>query len=148
MWPGSYLVADNHDTGGACLQWFRDRIEDDRAAPGAPETAFAALTDVAAGVPAGSGGVIFTPWLKGERSPVDDRHLRAAFLNVSIDTDRSTLTRAVMEGVAYNARWLHEAVERFVKRPMPTCPLRRRRPVGPVVPDPRRRDGPSHRTPG
>lgn len=120
VWEGSYLVADNHDTGGACLQWFRDRIEDDRADPGRPATDFAALTDVAAGVPAGSGGVLFTPWLKGERSPVDDRHLRAAFLNVSIDTDRSALTRAVMEGVAYNARWLHEAVEKFVKRPLPT----------------------------
>ncbi|MEZ5178017.1 MAG: FGGY-family carbohydrate kinase [Acidimicrobiales bacterium] len=64
--------------------------------------------------------MLFTPWLKGERSPVDDRHLRAAFLNVSIDTDRAALPRAVMEGVAYNARWLHEAVERFVKRPLPT----------------------------
>jgi xylulokinase len=51
---------------------------------------------------------------------VDDPHLRAAFLNVSIDTDRADLTRAVMEGVAYNARWLHEAVEKFVKRPLPT----------------------------
>jgi xylulokinase len=120
VFAGSYLVADNHDTGGACLQWFRDRIEDDRAAPGDPATEFSTLTEVAAGVPAGSGGVLFTPWLKGERSPVDDRHLRAAFLNVSIDTDRSALTRAVMEGVAYNARWLHEAVERFVKRPLPT----------------------------
>jgi xylulokinase len=121
-WAGSYLVIDNHDTGGACLQWFRDRIVDQ---PPSTEgdldaTPFGTVTDLAATAAPGAGGVIFTPWLKGERSPVDDPHLRAAFLNVSIDTDRADLTRAVMEGVAYNARWLHEAVEKFVKRPLPT----------------------------
>ena len=70
-------------------------------------------------VPAGSGGVLFTPWLNGERSPVDDRTLRAAFLNVSMTTERAHLVRAVLEGVAFNARWLLDVVERFIKRPMP-----------------------------
>ena len=71
--------------------------------------------ELAAGVPPGSGGVIFTPWLTGERSPIDDKTARAGFHNVGIETDRAALTRAVLEGVAYNARWLHEAVEKFVK---------------------------------
>ena len=67
----------------------------------------------------GSGGVLFTPWLNGERSPVEDRTLRAAFLNISMTTERAHLVRAVLEGVAFNARWLLDAVERFIKRPMP-----------------------------
>jgi xylulokinase len=63
--------------------------------------------------------VLFTPWLNGERSPVEDRNLRAAFLNISMTTERPHLIRAVLEGVAFNARWLLDAVERFTKRPMP-----------------------------
>jgi xylulokinase len=113
--PGSYVVANNHETAGACLQWLREAI----ARPGERAPSFEELTRGAGDAPTGSGGVIFTPWLNGERSPVEDRSLRAAFLNLSLGTDRARLVRAVMEGVAYNARWLHEAVERFVRRPLP-----------------------------
>lgn len=60
---------------------------------------------------------MFTPWLNGERTPVEDRTLRGAFLNVSLATDRSHMVRAVLEGVAFNARWLLDAVEAFVRRP-------------------------------
>ncbi|MGZ4690083.1 MAG: xylulokinase [Acidimicrobiia bacterium] len=115
---GRYLVANNHETGGACLQWLRDQViaprdglDGDREPP-----SFAALTDAAATIPAGAGEIIFTPWLKGERSPVDDRYARAGFHNLSLGTTRAHLVRAVLEGVAYNSRWLHVAVERFVKR--------------------------------
>jgi xylulokinase len=71
---------------------------------------------LAAQAPAGSGDVLFTPWLAGERSPVDDHFARGGFHNVSLDTTRAQLVRAVLEGVAYNSRWLHGAVERFVGR--------------------------------
>jgi xylulokinase len=118
--PGSFIVANNHETAGACLRWLRDSVIDapDRLAGGRAAT-YDDLTGLAEGAPAGSGGVIFTPWLNGERSPVDDHSLRAAFLNVSMSTDRACLVRSVMEGVAYNARWLLDAVERFVRRPLP-----------------------------
>jgi xylulokinase len=115
-----YLVANNHETGGACLQWFRDQVvaPDDALAAGAGHAApsYAALTALAATAPAGAGDVVFTPWLAGERSPVDDRNARGGFHNLSLGTSRAHLARAVLEGVAYNSRWLHEAVERFVKR--------------------------------
>jgi xylulokinase len=100
---GSYLIANNHETGGACLRWWRDGHDE-------PVT-FDQLADRAAAAPSGSGGVIFTPWLQGERSPVDDRHLRSSFLNVSMRTTQAHLTRAIFEGVAMNARWLLEASE-------------------------------------
>ena len=60
--------------------------------------------------------MLFTPWLAGERSPVDDRNARGGFHNLSLTTTRSHLVRAVLEGVAYNSRWLHDAVERFARR--------------------------------
>jgi len=123
--PGRYLVADNHDTGGLCLQWLRDNVigpaDGLLAGPvdavlDAPPPSFDALTSLAASAPAGSGDVLFTPWLAGERSPVDDRNARGGFHNLSLATTRAHLVRAVLEGVAYNSRWLHDAVERFVKR--------------------------------
>jgi xylulokinase len=109
--PGQYLVINNHETAGVCLQWLRDGILGDAV----PMT-YDELVSLAAGAAPGSGGVVFTPWLRGERSPVDDRRLRAAFLNVSLGTGRADLVRAVLEGVAYNLRWLVEACDRFTGR--------------------------------
>ena len=102
-----------------CLQWLRDSIGSGGEGDGAIEGGYERLTALASTAPAGSGGVLFTPWLNGERSPVDDRSLRAAFLNISMTTERAHLVRAVLEGVAFNARWLLDSVEGFIKRPMP-----------------------------
>ena len=66
--------------------------------------------------PPGSGGVIFTPWLYGERTPVEDRFVRGGFHNLSLSASRDDLVRAVFEGVALNTRWLLGAVERFTRR--------------------------------
>jgi xylulokinase len=114
--PNAYLVANNHETAGVCLQWLRDSL---MTPAGGPVPSYDELTALASTVPAGSDGVIFTPWLKGERTPVEDRTLRGGFLNLSITSDRAHLVRAVMEGVAFNARGLLDAVEGFVRRPLP-----------------------------
>lgn len=115
--PGAYLVANNHETAGVCLQWLRDSL---LTTDGAAPPSYEELCRDAATAPPGCGGVIFTPWLKGERTPVEDRTLRAGFLNVSMATDRARLVRSVLEGVAFNARWLLDAVEGFVHRPLPS----------------------------
>jgi xylulokinase len=115
--PSRYLVADNHETAGLCLQWLRDNVlAPDDGLLDTTTPAFDAMTALAGSVPPGSGGVVFTPWLAGERSPVDDRNARGGFHNLSLHTTRAQLVRAVLEGVAYNSRWLHDAVERFVGR--------------------------------
>jgi xylulokinase len=138
---GGYLLANNHDTSGLCLQWLRDNIvaADDGLfgpapgagsdgavgpdgdpgegpEPGPPACSFDDLTALAATSPPGARRVIFTPWLEGERTPVSDSHLRGGFHNVSLATTRADLVRAVMEGVAYNDHWLHGYVERFAGR--------------------------------
>lgn len=121
--PGRYLVADEHETGGACLTWLRDNLlfpDDALTAPApasAPENVFAALNDVAASIPVGSHGVLFTPWLNGERSPVDDHTIRGGFHNISLSSTRADMVRAVFEGVALNSAWLLGAVEKYTKRP-------------------------------
>ncbi len=114
--PGGYLVANNHETAGACLRWLRDQVIGPMPGLATSRPGFDALCELAAAAPPGAGGVLFTPWLAGERSPVDDRNARAGFHNLSLKADLAAMTRAVLEGVAYNNRWLHEAVERFAGR--------------------------------
>src|SRR5262249_38737839 len=92
--PGSYLVANNHETAGACLRWFRDHVV--CAMPGiGSRPGFDDVCGLAAAAPPGAGGVLFTPWLAGERSPVDDRNARAGFHNLSLRADLAAMTRAV-----------------------------------------------------
>jgi xylulokinase len=78
------------------LRWFRDAL--------APGVAFDELVASAADVPAGSEGLLFLPYLTGERSPHPDPLARGAFVGLTLAHDRRHLTRAVLEGVAYGLR--------------------------------------------
>ena len=102
------VVANNHETGGSALRWIKENVFTDESY----ESALAKANTA----PAGSEGLIFTPWLNGERSPVDDKKIRASFLNMSLRTDESMMIRAVMEGVAFNSRWLFDSYEKFLGR--------------------------------
>jgi xylulokinase len=105
---GHYLLANNQDNAGRALEWFREGF--------APDASYPELEAWAASAAPGAGGVLFTPWLSGERSPVDDRRARGGFHNVSLESGRAELTRAVLEGVALNLRWLLAGAEHFVGR--------------------------------
>ncbi len=111
--PGLYLVANNQESGGRALDWLRERLADDDGPP-----TYEQLMSLAATAATGSNGVLFTPWLAGERSPVDDRNARGGLHNLSLRTTRADIVRAVLEGVALNSRWLTGAVERFVGGPL------------------------------
>jgi xylulokinase len=74
------------------------------------------MDQMAGRVPAGSNGVLYTPWIWGERAPVDDRHLRAGLYNLSLHNTRADIIRAFLEGVAFNTRWLMEPVGKFLGR--------------------------------
>ncbi len=109
--PGRYFIANEQETAGACLQALRSILEDPAASLELPEPV---LDQIAAQAPPGSGGILFAPWLYGERTPVEDSSLRGGFFNVSLGVRREHFVRAVFEGVAYNTRWLLEAVEAFL----------------------------------
>jgi xylulokinase len=104
----SYLVINNQETGARALEWFRGVL-----AGGSRVMSYEQLTDLAETSPPGARGVIFTPWLAGERSPVDDKSARAGFTNLSVTSTTSDLVRAVLEGVAANSAWLFTYVEKF-----------------------------------
>ncbi len=118
--PGRYYVANEQECAGACVAFLRDSLiyPADELAPGPrPAEPYKLFDKVAAAVPAGSDRVIFLPWMYGERTPVEDHSVRGGFLNLSLRTKRDCLVRAVLEGVAYNSRWLLGCVERFCGRP-------------------------------
>jgi xylulokinase len=105
----SYVLIDNQETGAKSLEWFQGVL-----ATGGERMSYDDMTALAATSPPGAHGVLFAPWLAGERSPVDDKRLRGGFTNLSITTSSADMIRAVLEGVAANSAWLFGYVEKFV----------------------------------
>ena len=78
------------------LRWFRDAL--------APDVDFAAIDAEAATVAVGSDGLVFLPYLTGERSPHPDPLARGAFVGLTVGHERRHLARSVLEGVAFGLR--------------------------------------------
>jgi xylulokinase len=119
--PGRYAYFGEQETSGKCLEWVRDHMALDeigvylekRERPSGPEeehkSLIAYLTSTIEEIPAGSGGVLFAPWLHGSRSPFEDPWVRGMFFNLGLETGKRQMIRAVVEGLAYNKRMLLEA---------------------------------------
>lgn len=119
--PDRFLLIAAQETAGSNLTWLRDNIlyhDDALLSMKTPENFFTALNQVAEQAPPGSRGVMYTPWLFGERAPVDDGWIRAGVHNLSLHNTRADIVRAVLEGVAFNTRWVLDPVEKFCGRPM------------------------------
>ena len=117
--PSKYLVIAEQECAGACLNYLRDQVffpDDELSSGSKPEDAYALFDQIVSDVPAGSERLIFTPWLYGERAPVEDPYVRGGFINLTLKTNRRHMLRAVYEGVAYNSRWLLDALEKFTRR--------------------------------
>jgi xylulokinase len=116
---GRYLAIALQSTAGANLSFLRDRIlyhPDELASDEEHPAAYELLNRIAARVPPGARGLIYTPWLMGERTPVDDPTLRAGLLNLSLEHSREDIFRAFLEGVALNTRWMLEPFARLLGR--------------------------------
>ncbi len=117
--PDRYLLTALQATAGGNLNFLRDNVlyhKDELLQEAHVPDVFKIMDQIAARIPAGSNGVIYTPWIWGERAPVDDRHLRAGLYNISLNNNREDIIRAFLEGVALNTRWLLQPVEKFMGR--------------------------------
>ncbi|GAA1322577.1 xylulokinase [Leucobacter albus] len=94
--PGSFVPTATMQAGGASLQWITEALSPD---PARPDTA--ALTADAGG-DLDTDGLYFLPYLLGERAPLWDPAARGAFVGIGRHHTRNHLTRAVLEGVAFN----------------------------------------------
>lgn len=92
--PGCWLLQGGSVGGGGALRWFKEQLGKDES--------FDDLTGLAETVPAGSEGVVFLPYMAGERSPIWNPDAKGVFYGLSFDKTKGHLVRAVMEGVAYS----------------------------------------------
>jgi len=98
--PGRWVVGGAMASTGAAVDWIRAVTGGDWTG----DELFAA----AAAVPAGADGLVFLPYLAGERAPVFDEQARGAFVGLTLQHGRAHLARAVLEGAAYSLRHIAE----------------------------------------
>ena len=125
--PGYYNYFAELETAGKCLEWVKNHLALDEIGIYLKKTDVAEdmeseftnlyqyLSSVIEKVPAGSNGVMFTPWLHGNRCPFEDPNSRGMFFNLSIETGKSEMIRAVVEGVCLHMRWMLETHEKKTK---------------------------------
>ena len=94
--PGRWHFMGVMLSAAGSLTWHRDTL--------APGVSFDALVDEAAQAPAGSEGLLFLPYLTGERTPYPDPLARGAWVGLTVCHTRAHLTRAVLEGVAFGLK--------------------------------------------
>ncbi len=119
--PGKYLIANEQEIAGGYLRFLSDTLLHPKghlSEEGDSANIFQTFDRIVEKTPAGSHKVIVTPWLYGERTPVENHSLRSGIHNLSLSTSREDLIRATFEGVAYNSRWLLGHVEKFIRRPL------------------------------
>ena len=112
---GKYLITNEQETAGECINFLRDNVffHNDVLNTPSPEKYYELINELAGQSPVGSNKLIFTPWLYGERSPIEDNFVRGGFYNLSLQHTRKDMIRAVFEGVAFNNRWLLKYVEKL-----------------------------------
>ncbi|MGL1893260.1 MAG: FGGY-family carbohydrate kinase [Spirochaetaceae bacterium] len=123
---GFYNFFAEQETAGKCLEWVKDHLALDEInvylskktvieEPSAlHKSLYSYLVDVISKQAIGSGGVIFTPWLHGNRSPFEDPNSRGMFFNLSLETGKASMIRAVLEGIIFNQFWLLESIEKSI----------------------------------
>lgn len=116
--PGRNFVMAEAGIGGGALEYFLERLvfAQDGFGNHSLSEKFSALERAISSIEPGSNGVLFLPWLTGSVTPAEDGKVRGGFLNLSLQTSREHLGRAVLEGVAFNLRWVQGRVARFAKR--------------------------------
>ncbi|WP_320130671.1 FGGY-family carbohydrate kinase [uncultured Sphaerochaeta sp.] len=125
--PGHFNYFSELETAGKCLEWVKDHLALDEINIYLKKTSviesdesvctnlYEYLSSTIKDMPAGSNGVIFTPWLHGNRCPFEDPNARGIFFNIGLDTGKTDMIRAVTEGVCFHMRWFLETQEKRVK---------------------------------
>jgi xylulokinase len=110
---GLYMPAGTMQSGGGSFQWVKNQLcerESDAAAHSGVDV-YDLLSLKAGRAPAGSDGLIFLPYLMGERAPLWNPDARACFIGLSVLHGKQHMIRAVLEGVAYNMKLINDAFE-------------------------------------
>ncbi|WP_347158095.1 gluconokinase [Pontibacter chitinilyticus] len=110
--PGYFVLGGAMNNGGVVLNWFRDNFYEFETAQEADS--YEVLCRKAAAIPAGADGLLFLPYLLGERAPVWDASARASFIGVHYTHTRDHFLRALLEGVIFGVYSVGQALEQTV----------------------------------
>lgn len=108
-----YVVGGPVNNGGIILRWFRDTFAPDLKLEARQQgiDAYDLILKEAAAVPAGAAGLLFLPYLLGERAPHWDAEARGVFFGINISHTRAHFARAVVEGIVFNMYQVAQALE-------------------------------------
>ncbi len=111
-----WLVGGAVNNGGIALRWVREQLTDTevRAAQRLGKDPYELITMLAETVPPGCEGLIFHPYLMGERSPLWDANARGSFFGLTLNHTKAHLVRAVLEGIVFNLALVLQALEDFI----------------------------------
>jgi xylulokinase len=117
--PERWHVMGVTQAAGLSLRWFRDRFGVRGAEEG--RDAYDQLSEEAASAPSGADGVLWAPYLMGERTPHLDPHARAALVGLTASHTRAHVIRAILEGVAFSLR---DSLKIFAEMKVPVETIR------------------------
>ncbi|MBE6719602.1 MAG: carbohydrate kinase [Ruminococcaceae bacterium] len=119
--PDAYNYFGELETSNKCVSWVKDHLALDEigvylshhAAPSDSYEDIAVnlydyLEEVIDRAEPGSNGVVFTPWLHGNRCPFEDPNAAGMFFNIKLETGKTELIRSVVEGICFHMRWMLE----------------------------------------
>ncbi len=122
--PGYYNYFAEQETSGKCLEWVKNHLAldeigvylDKKEITDQPEAQYRSmfdyLSEVIKDATPGCDGLIFTPWLHGNRSPFEDDKARGMFFNLSLETGKGAMIRSVVEGICFHKKWLLDSIEK------------------------------------
>lgn len=124
---GSFNYFAEMETAGKCFEWVKEHLALDEigiylkkqdVTQGEEKlyiSLYDYLSDTVKKAPAGSNGLIFTPWLHGNRCPFEDPDAAGMFFNIKLETGKTEMMRAVLEGICFHLRWMLECEDKKVK---------------------------------
>lgn len=114
-----YLGMAHQETAGICLEWLKNKVlyhEEQLKEERQVAEIYQVLDQLAEQAGPGAEGLIYTPWMYGERCPLDDDYVRAGLYNIGLNHSREHIIRAVFEGIAFNTRWAMETLENLYSK--------------------------------
>jgi len=123
---GRYNYFAEMETAGKCFEWVKEHLALDEigvylekkdicgGTDKIYESLYDYLTETVKQSKPGAGGVIFTPWLHGNRCPFEDPFVSGMFFNIKLETGKTEMIRAVLEGICYHLRWMLECQDKKI----------------------------------
>lgn len=109
--PEYEILFSTNDTSGGCIDWMIDKLFEAEKSVMPMNDVYKVINNMLSKTKPGAENLFFTPWMCGERNPINNEYIRSGFLNLSFNHGREHMVRALYEGIAYQLRWSFEALE-------------------------------------